>query len=57
VRCIEPIAANSRHRPCAIFGGCFIVVRMKPERDHSLLSLRPLPAGLLLLGPLLRPAR
>jgi hypothetical protein len=30
---------------------------MKPERDHSLLSLRPLPAGLLLLGPLLRPAR
>lgn len=27
------------------------------ERDFSLLSLRLLPAGLLLLGPLLRPAR
>lgn len=27
------------------------------ERDFSLLSLRPLPARLLTLGPLLRPAR
>jgi hypothetical protein len=54
---IVSIAANNRHRTCAFFECCLIVLRMTPERDPSLLSLRPLPAGLLLLGPLLRPAR
>lgn len=52
-----PIATNNRHRACAFFDGCFIVLRMISERDLSPLSLRLLPAGLLLLGPLLRSAR
>lgn len=49
-RISTPAFLHSRRRP--VYSR-----RMTHAGDLPLLSLRPLPAGLLLLGPLLRPAR